>query len=599
MAYRVANEEKIEGAPADRRRWLSLIILSLSLALIIIDSTIVNVAIPTIRGELQASLRDVEWVNSIYSLVFAAFLITWGRLGDQFGRRRIFMAGIVLFVTGSLVAGSAPSVPVLVLARVLQGFGAAMMSPSTLSILSSTFKGRERGFAFGVWGATAGAAGALGPLLGGWLITNASWRWAFWINVPVGLAAILGTYFIVQESRGEVQDKTGQKSRLDIVGIVLSTLGLGALVFGLIEGQTYGWWMLKEPISILGWNWPVTQLSIIPFVFGISAIFLAAFVLYELRQERAGKLALFEFGLLRYPGFRYGLITTLIVALGEFGLIFVLSLFLQGVRGLSAWDTGLAFLPFAGITLVIAPVAGILSSRIGPKWVVTIGMGMEAVAIFWLSRILAVDLPVANLLPPLMLYGAGIGMAIAQLGNIVLSDIPPAKAGAGSGANNTLRQIGASLGIALLGTVLVTTITTTGQEAVNSSNILPPPLKAQVMAQLESGGFDATGPQGGAGNNASSRIAQAAAPQTGVNQGAASAAQAQAAIGQEMSRIIKNASTEGARRAGVLAALFVALGALSSLRIPATGRGRRGERSYAAEVRRAGGEDIEVTTAGH
>ena len=195
----VAAAPPAEGAT--RRQWLTLLVLSLGLAIVIIDGTIVNVAIPSIRKEFNATLQQLEWVNSIYALVFASLIVTWGRIGDQVGRKRIFMAGVTVFVIGSMMAGASPGIEFLILARAVQGVGAAMTSPSTLSIVSATFKGRSRAIAFGVWGAVAGAAAALGPLLGGWLTTNASWRWAFYINLPIGMIAIVGAALLINESR--------------------------------------------------------------------------------------------------------------------------------------------------------------------------------------------------------------------------------------------------------------------------------------------------------------------------------------------------------------------------------------------------------------
>jgi len=240
-----------------RRQWLTLLVLSLGLAIVIIDGTIVNVAIPSIRAEFNATLQQLEWVNSIYALVYAALIVTWGRIGDQIGRKLIFIIGVAAFVAGSLMAGAAPSIGFLILARVVQGLGAAMTSPSTLSIVSATFTGRARGIAFGVWGAVAGASAALGPLLGGWLTTNATWRWAFYINLPIGIIAslIICTVFYVSRD-------AGKRLTFDIPGILLTALGVGAITFALIEGQTYGWLQPKRPFALGNWTWPLEKVSI-------------------------------------------------------------------------------------------------------------------------------------------------------------------------------------------------------------------------------------------------------------------------------------------------------------------------------------------------
>jgi MFS family permease len=475
VAQRTAAEEA-----AYQRRWIALLLLSLSLLLIVIDSTIVNIAIPSIRSTFGASFADTEWVNSIYSLVFGAMLITFGKLGDQYGRRNLFILGTAVFLIGSAGTGLAANIGTMILFRGIQGLGAAMLSPSTLSIISNAFQGKERGIAFGIWGATAGVAAALGPILGGWLIeygtgiTTESWRLAFLINVPIGIFAIAGSFWAIREVREQ-----GRKARIDFLGIVLGALGLGLIVFGAIEGQNYGWLEAKKVFTLGSLQYPtlaegvkaipVGTPSFIPFVFLAGAIVVLLFVLWEVRLERNGGEPLFEFGMLRYRSFRYGLLTVMIVALGEFGVVLVLSIFFQLAKGLGAFETGLRFLPFAGIVLIAAPLAGVLSSRFGAKWVVTAGMASEAIALFLISRVLYVDTDYAAIVPAFLLYGAGVGLAIAQLANIVLSDIPPEKAGVGSGANNTIRQLGASLGIAIIGAVLFGSFATEATPLIQKS----------------------------------------------------------------------------------------------------------------------------------
>jgi EmrB/QacA subfamily drug resistance transporter len=539
----MSNREKWDGSgktPArlGRKSWLTLIVLSLALAIVVIDLTIVNVAIPSIRAEFNAGLHEVEWIIALYALVYAAFIITWGKLGDQFGRRRMFIAGVGTFVFGSLIVGTAPSISVIIIGRFVQGMGAAMTSPSTLSLLSTTYTGRMRGFAFGIWGATAGAAGALGPLLGGFLTTYASWRLAFLINLPVGIIAIIGAIYVVEESRDTVR-----AHRIDIIGMLLAAIGLGALVFGLIEGQGHGWITPTDTFTVGSFEWPFPNIAITPVVFIIAVIALIWFVSYELRLERNGGEPLFAFSLLRFKGFRYGLMTVLIVALGEFGILFVLPIYLQGVRGLSAFQTGAIFLPFAVANFTFAPLAGVLSARFGPKWVVTAGMLCEATAIFMLSRIIAADTSFVALVPVLVLYGAGVGLAIAQLTNVTLSDIPPQFVGVGSGANNTVRQIGAAIGVAVLGAVFVAQIANVGKAELAASPSVPAFVRAPVEQALSSGLSGETpqvSPAGGADT----------------------------AIGTLINQIFGDAIADGARSAAGVASVFVLFGALSSLLIP-------------------------------
>lgn len=602
------------ASPAYQRRWIALGILSMSLMLIVIDSTIVNIAFPSIRAAFNAPFSDAEWVNSIYSLVFGAALITFGKLGDQYGRRNIFVLGAATFALSSLGVGLAPNIGAMIGFRALQGLGGAMMSPSTLSIVSATFKGRERGIAFGVWGATAGVSAALGPILGGWLIEYGtgllaeSWRLAFLVNVPLAAVAIAGSYWAIRESRD-----SATRHRIDWVGILLSTLALGAIVSGTIEGQTYGWWFAKAvfrlgPIQYpdlpAGAAIPAGTPSFIPAAFAIGAVLLAVFIAWERHLERSGGEPLFEIGLLRFPSFRYGLITIFIVALGEFGTFLALSIYLQLAKGMGAFETGLQFLAFAGVTVVAAPVAGLLSSRFGAKWVVTAGMLCEAAALFWVSRVLYVDQPAAALTPPLMLYGAGIGLAIAQLSNLVLSDIPGHKAGQASGATNTIRQLGAAIGIAVIGAVLFGTFADTATPLIQDSTAFSD-LGARVKAnaglsrgaQLIGAGLAGYGDQAKQGiiaglqanegfdNRADpldAALAQipsagrAGLKMAGVDlDNPATVAQIKADLAPDIRRLQDDLQTAlatgfatAARATAQLAALFVLGGALSSLRLP-------------------------------
>jgi EmrB/QacA subfamily drug resistance transporter len=532
----MAKKNRIEST--SRQQWLSLAVLCLALLMAIVDVTIVNITIPSIRAEFNAELRQVEWIVALYALVFAAFIITWGKLGDQFGRRRMFIAGIATFVVGSLVVGIAPSIAVIIVGRLIQGMGAAMLSPATLSLLSSTFTGPSRGVAFGIWGATAGVAGALGPLLGGLLTTYVSWRWAFLINLPIGIVTIIGALLFIDESLD-----TGHAHRVDGVGVALAAGGLAALVFGLIEGQAYGWWTPKDIFTLGGWQWPLAHLAVTPVMFLIAFVLLAAFVLYELRMERRGGEPLFAFSLLEFRGFRYGLATMLIVALGEFGLLFVLPIYLQIARGMTAFQASLTLLPFAVAILAVAPMAGMLSARLGSKWVVTSGMLCEAAALFWLSRTLAVDTPYISFAPMLILYGAGVGLATAQLTNLTLSDIPREQVGAGSGATNTIRQVGSAIGVAILGAILAAQIASVGKAELSASSVVPPSVKPAIAQTLDRGlsGDPSPGTPAGVTDPAINRAVQ---------------------------HLVDDAITEGTRAAALAAALFVVLGALSSLFIP-------------------------------
>jgi EmrB/QacA subfamily drug resistance transporter len=552
-----------DDAGLSGRQWLILTVLSLSLAMIIIDASIVNVTIPAISREFHASIPDLQWMSSSYALVYAALLITFGRLSDTLGRRLIFMIGIAAFGAGSIVVGASSGVAVIIVGRVIQGVGAAMASPSTLSILSVSFTGRSRSIAFGIWGATAGAGGALGPLLGGFFTTDFTWRLAFLINVPIAVAAIAGALLLIPESK----DETSRHS-LDLGGIVLASIGFAALVLGFIEAPTYGWltptttntfrldsltWATSAPISLSG----------AAFVVGVVA--LAGFVLYELALTRQGREPLFDFRLLRYIDFRFGLLTVSVVALGEFGILFILSLYLQEVRNLSALDTGLLLLPFAGGAFLTAPIAGVLSARVGPKWVISTGMLLEATAIFLISRVVAVDTPLGLFVPIFLLYGIGLGLAIAQLTNVVLSNIPPQFAGTGSGANNTLRQVGAAIGVAILGAILTSQATAVSTSQLQQSTVIPAAVKPVIQELVDQGQ-----PKdvvlivvGGVVSKINTELAKV---ETTPHDGPPLLDET--AILQSTATILNHAETEGTRSAGLFAALFVFLGAMCSLLIP-------------------------------
>jgi MFS family permease len=477
-----------------RGRWVGLAMLSVGVAMIIVDATIVNVAVPSIIRDLDLDSTQAEWINTIYALVFATLLITVGRMGDVLGRRRMYLIGLLIFVVASILAGLAPSGDILILARVLQGIGGAMILPSTQAILNTNFQGRDRAIAFGIWGSVIGGVAAVGPLLGGFLTTYLSWRWAFFINLPVGLFAIAGTLYYIGESR-----EPGARFGFDAPGFVLITAGLGTFVYGLIEGRQYGWWTPnpRHPFEIGSWTWPLTDVSVTPFLLGFGLLALALFAVVETRRRAAGKFFLFDFTLWRYRGFRFGNLAGTIVALGEFGLLFALPLFLQAVLGYSAFETGLVFLSLAIGAFFAAPLAATFSRTYGPRWVVTAGMILEAVGIFTTSLLISATVSGLTLAIPLFVYGIGVGLATAQLTSIVLSDVPVERSGLASGANSTLRQVGSALGIAILGTVLFTVLVNGSADRfadIPPPAGMPPAIAAQV-GEFVSSALDASAGQ--------------------------------------------------------------------------------------------------------
>ena len=446
-----ANPAATAG-PAARRRWAGLFFIALGVAMIIVDATIVNVAVPQIIKDLGITSSDAQWVQEVYTLVFAALLLVWGRLGDRYGRRLLFVIGAAAFASASVLAAFAQSGPELIGSRVLQGIAGAMMLPTSLSLLNAGFRGRDRAIAFAVWGSTIGGTAALGPLLGGWLTTSYSWRWAFGINIPLGLAVVTGTLLLVPESR-----ETAASRGNDLAGALLSVLGFGGIVFGLIEGRNYGWWTRTGPVSIagLGWRWPVSP---VPVAFAAGAACLIAFVAVELRRNAAGRIVLLDLRLFSIPSFRNGNIAAAIVSLGEFGLLFALPLWFENVRGFSAFETGVALLPLAIGSFAASGFGAQLARKKGPVFTVRLGIALELAGVAGIGVVVGPGTAWWATVPVLFVYGLGVGLATAQLTGVVLADVPVTSSGQGSGTQSTSRQVGSAFGIAILGTVLFSTL---------------------------------------------------------------------------------------------------------------------------------------------
>lgn len=435
------------GSP---RRWLALISISLSVAIIIVDSTIVNVAVPSVVKDLGITSSQVQWVQESYTLVFASFLLALGTIADRIGRRTMLLAGIGLFTLASVLAMVATDGPSLIFARLVQGFGGAAMLPTTLSLINANYAGKARGIAFAVWGSTIGGMAAVGPLLGGWLTASFSWRWAFGINIPIGALIIAGLLIYVDESRSPL------KLAPDLVGALLSVLTFAPLVFGLIEGRTLGWWTYKGGLSF--WTDLVGDVanppSPVPVAFGIALVALGLFLLWCWRRDVRGKSSMVAFGLFKISSFRNGNIAAMIVSLGEFGLLFALPLWLQNALGYDALQTGWVLLGLAGGSFVASGFVGATSGKISAITVVRIGLVLEIVGLLVLAAVINSATPWYLSVLGLFFYGVGVGFATAQLTNVVLADVPREYSGQGSGTQSTARQLGSALGIAVLGTIL-------------------------------------------------------------------------------------------------------------------------------------------------
>ena len=521
-----------ESPPSHPHRWLGLTMLSLGVAIVIVDATIVNVAIPQIIRDLGLSLADAEWVTTIYSLVFAALLVTLGRVGDLHGRRRLFLIGLVVFMGASMLAGLAPTGGLLIGARVLQGIGAAIILPSTLSSVNAIFRGRERAMAFGIWGAVIGGMAALGPLLGGWLTTDYSWRWAFYVNVPIGLVGLIGGWRFIPETRDEHDDR-----RLDIAGSVAVGAGMLGMVYGLIEGPRYGWWKVTATPAFGSWTWPF-DLSPVLAGFAVGVVGLTVLTVIEQRRRQRTLPVVFDLGLFHYRGFRWGNLTSLVLALGEFGLVFVLPLFLQSVLGYTALRTGVILSALAVGAFIGGPAAAWFAHRFGPRRVVSLGMAIEAVAILWATSTLDPDMSTTVLFGPLFVYGIGVGLATAQLTNVILAEIPPRQSGQASGMRTTFRQVGSALGIAVLGTVIAAGLRTTTTERLAAIPALPEEGRVAIAEAV-------------------SRSAGQVLPQIEARPGA-----------EAVVDVVKDAITDTARTAAHVANVFVVLGFLMSLLLP-------------------------------
>ena len=447
-------------------RWKAMPFIALAVSLIIMDATVVNVALPVIVRDLSLSASDAEWINSIYSLVFAALLITVGRIGDLHGRKKLLVAGITVFGLASILASFSTSGATLIFARFLQGIGGAMVLPATLSTVNALFKGKERGIAFAIWGSTIGGMAAVGPVVGGWLTTVSSWHWAFLINIPIVIIVLIGAFIFIPETKDPHVEKGA-----DFAGIALSIIGLSLIVFGLIEGIRFGWWKTQEQFSVasLTWSWSLSPV-VIAFVAGFSLM--AVFVRLENSRALASKPILLDLNLLKIKSFRYGSIAALVVALGEFGMLFSLPLFLQGGLGYSALRTGVLILALAMGTFLISGGTPQLSARLGGRAVVRLGLALEAVAILGMSISFSLTVSSFVIAAWLFLYGAGVGLATAQLTSVILADVPVAQSGQASGLQSTFRQLGSSLGVAVLGALFFTTLGSTRIQGADVSGLL-------------------------------------------------------------------------------------------------------------------------------
>jgi len=411
----------------ENKKWWTLGAVSVGLFVIMLDNTVVNVALPSMQRSLNLTLSELEWVVAGYALTFAAFMLTGGKLADLLGRRLIFMVGLAVFTGASLACGLAPNGGFLIGARVVQGLGGALMNPATLSIIAATFPPKQRGTAIGIWAGVSAMALAIGPLVGGLLTQHVNWNWIFFINVPIGVVALLLIPVLIDESRDTSADQ-----RPDLPGLATSAIGLFAVTYGFIEANSYGWTSGR----IVG-----------AFAVGVGA--LVTFALLELRQ----RAPMLDLSLFRNRTFSGANIAMLFVGLAMFGTFFYVSLYMQKVLLYSPVQAGASFLPMTVLIILIAPQAGRLADRFGSRWLVGAGMSMLAIMLLYYST-LGAGATFFGLLPGLLIGGAGMALTMTPTTAAAMSAVAVDKAGVGSAVLNSMRQVGGSLGIAVMGAIV-------------------------------------------------------------------------------------------------------------------------------------------------
>jgi EmrB/QacA subfamily drug resistance transporter len=403
----------------------TLAIVSVALFMVTLDNLVVTNALVSIREDLGASLEQLEWTVNAYTLSFAVFLLTASALGDRIGRRTVFAVGLGIFTLSSAAAALAPSTEALIAARALQGLGGAVITPLSLTLLSEAFSAEKRGLALGIWSGVSGLGVALGPVVGGAVVDGFSWQWIFWLNVPIGIALVPVALALLAQSRG-------RGSTLDIPGVALASSGLLGVVFAIVRSQALGWTSTTVLVSL-----------------GAGIALLAAFVAWELRAP-APMLPMRFF---RNRAFAATNGVSLAMFFGAFGSIFLLAQFFQVAQGFSPLEAGIRTLPWTAMPIFVAPVAGILSDRIGSRPLMAAGLALQAIALAYLAGVTAPDVAYGALVPGFVMAGTGMALVFAPAANAVLSAVRPSEAGQASGATNTIREIGGVLGVAVLATV--------------------------------------------------------------------------------------------------------------------------------------------------
>lgn len=445
-------EQQISRGTQSRpqRPWAALGVLAAGLGLVVLDGTIVSVALPQIIEDIGLSLTDAQWVNSLYAVILAALLLSTGKLADRFGRKKLFIIGVLVFATGSVVAAGAGTAGALLGARAIQAVGASCIMPSTLSSVNAMFQGKQRAAAFGIWGAVISGAAAIGPLAGGLLTQYASWHWIFLVNLPLGALLLVLAIIYVPESKGG-RPLPGA----DVDGAMLSAIGMGALVFAIIQGPQVGWFTPTADFALAGWIWPSSApISLVFVSLIVAAVALTLFVRWELHREKVGRSALLDLNLFHIGSFSWGNLTATTVAIGEFALLFVLPLYLVNALGMSVLGAGVVLAAMAVGAFGSGAAARHLAARLGSAGTVLLGLGLEVIGVLALTGLIRVNTPGWLIAIALVVYGIGLGLASAQLTGAVLASVPVEISGQGSATQSTVRQIGSALGTAVSGAVL-------------------------------------------------------------------------------------------------------------------------------------------------
>ena len=413
-----------------REKIIVLLTMCFALFMAMLDNTVVNVALPTISRDLHAGVSELQWIVDGYVLAFASLLLTGGILGDRYGRRKMFLTGLAVFTLSSLACGVSANTAQLIGFRALQGVGAALLMPGTLSIITVTFPPQERAKAIGIWAGVSGLALALGPTLGGWMVEHVGWQSVFFLNVPIGAIGIVTAWKVVRESVSE------ETRYLDIAGLLLGTGALFSVTYGLIEANQKGW---SDPLIVS---------SLVA-----AAVLLLAFLAYEHRTEHP----MMPLPFFRIPAFSAGNAVAFSISLGMFGSFFFVSLYMQFIRGYTPFQAGVRFLPLTGMIVITAPNAGRVAQKYGSRLPMTVGLAMASVGLFSLSRVTATT-PYAAMIPMMILMGVGIASTMSPMTAAVMNSVGPQRAGLGSAMTNTSREVGGVFGIALLGTLLTSTL---------------------------------------------------------------------------------------------------------------------------------------------